>query len=224
MICGFKQHGVSHIRGRDSLHVRGFDIGSSLRVEMGSSVGPACVPPACIPPACVPPLISVCLLVFAPSNDLPIESCVDMAESSSHAALGASSAAPSMPTRTIRCNNGVKCFNAVAAFAKQTEDWLVAYAADPDTAGPQPKCKAGFQYRVHTVIEGHDDGWLPCKHFCCDYLTEEAKRHAVRLGITPTLCKDAHECESHGDRDLQAYMTTLGRPTPRVPRAPVSVS
>jgi hypothetical protein len=118
------------------------------------------------------------------------------------------SAAPADVPKKIACSQGVRCFNAKALHAKALEKWETAAAAGGSRA---PVLKAGYQYKTSSALTGHPQGWLSCKHFCCDFLLAEARDMAILEGVEPLTCVQAHgsQCSSTGDRDRDAYQAGL---------------
>jgi hypothetical protein len=107
----------------------------------------------------------------------------------------------------IMCSMGVKCVNALAMHAAATHKW--AQDASRSESNKPPPLRCGYQYKTSAAITGHPGGWLPCKHFCCDFLTPAALEYVTSNSKEPKTCAELHICEKPGDRDYTTYRESL---------------
>jgi hypothetical protein len=126
--------------------------------------------------------------------------------------------APNQDNQDIpgRCNcaQGVKCINAIAGHDLQMQAWLRANASQPGSAGQKPRLKRGHQFKTASAVKNYVGGWLPCHHFCCDFLTEVAKAYCDTHGLPKQTCVDSHvavPCTEKGDKDLEVYRAALAQ-------------
>jgi hypothetical protein len=108
----------------------------------------------------------------------------------------------------LYCSQGKDCINGEAVYVAKKRRWDADRLANNVFAGSEP-VQAAYQCKTASAVRYNINGWLPCKHYCCDFLSPEALALCEERGEQPLTCAQRHTCKKPGDRDLAVYRAAL---------------
>lgn len=108
----------------------------------------------------------------------------------------------------LNCAQGVNCIIEQAKYDAKLQAWLRAGQTGKKPTRPS----RGHHFKAASAVKYHADGWLPCNHFCCDFLSEAAVKYCEARNKPKQTCAEAHRawnCTTRGDKDLAVYRAAI---------------